>query len=132
MRVAIKPDFTLSSVFRKPKNPIDFEEKRGLVYQISCRDCDAIYIDETGRSVKTRKRERARAVKDFDPKKSALCQHDHVINWKNVKILNYVPHANRRLTVESFLINQKAKEFNVLNCNDDDILPGIFKSLLNC
>ena len=42
--VAIKPHFTLSSIFRKPKDPIDFEEKRGLVYQISCRDCDAIYI----------------------------------------------------------------------------------------
>ena len=69
----MKPHFTLSSVFRKPKNPIDLEEKRGLVYQISCRDCDGVYIDETGRSVKTRKREHASAIKDFDPKKSALC-----------------------------------------------------------
>ena len=38
---ATKPHFTLSSIFRKPKDPIDFDEKRGLVYQISCRDCDA-------------------------------------------------------------------------------------------
>ena len=118
IRVAMKPDFTLSSFFRKPKDPIDFEEKRGLVYQISCRDCDAIYIGKTGRSVKTRKREHVRAVRDFDPEGSALCQHvleyDHAIDWKNVKILKSEPYTNRRRTAESFLINQKAKEFNIV------------------
>ena len=54
--VAMKSHFTLSSIFRKTKDPIDFEKKRGLVNQISCRDCDAGFIGETGRSVKTRKR----------------------------------------------------------------------------
>ena len=136
IRVAMKPHFTLSSIFQKPKDPIDFEEKRGLVYQISCHDCDAIYIGETGRSVKTRKREHVSAVRNFDPEKSALCQHvlehDHVIDWENVEILKSEPHANRRCTSESFSINQKAKEFNVLNRNDGAILPGVYKTLLNC
>ena len=75
IRVAMKPHFTLSSIFQKPKDPIDFEEKRGLVYHISCRDCDAIYIGETRCSVKTRKREHVSAVRNFDAEKSALCQH---------------------------------------------------------
>ena len=79
----------LSSIFRKTKDPIDFEKKRGLVNQISCRDCDAVYIGETGRSVKTRIREHVIAVKDFNPKKSALCQHilehDHVIDCEKVR-----------------------------------------------
>ena len=71
------------------------------------------------------------------PEKSALCQHvlehDHVIDWENVEILKFEPHANRRRTAESFLINQKAKEFNVLNRNDGAILPGVYvQTLLNC
>ena len=86
----MKLHFTLSSIFRKPRD-FDFEEKRGLVYQISCRDCDAIYIGETGCGVKTRKRKHVSAVWNFDPEKSALCQHvlehDHVTDWENVKIL---------------------------------------------
>ena len=41
---------------------INFEQKRGLVYQIFCRDCNAVYVGETGRSVRTRKREDAEAV----------------------------------------------------------------------
>ena len=55
----------LSSLFRKPKDVINFEQKRGLVYQISCRDCNAVYVGETGRGVRTRKREYADAVKNF-------------------------------------------------------------------
>ena len=132
----MKPHFILSSIFRKPKDVIDFEEKRGLVYQISCHDCDSIYIGKTRRSVKTRKREHVSAVRNFDLEKSALCQHvlehDHVIDWENVEILQSEPHADRRCTAESFLINQKAKKFNVLNHNDGAILSGVYKMLLNC
>ena len=84
--------------------------------------------------LKPKKREHASAVKDFYPKTSALCQHvlehDHVIDRKNVKILKFDPNVNRRRTAESFSINQKAKEFNVLNRNDGAILPGVYKSLL--
>ena len=46
-------------------------EKSGLVYQISCCDCDATYIGETGRSITTRKREHVDAVKNLDVKKFA-------------------------------------------------------------
>ena len=132
----MKPHFTLSSIFQKPKDPINFEEKRGVVYQISCRDCDTIYVGKTGCSVKTRKRRYASAVKNFDQEKSALCQHvfahDLVIDWENIKNLKSEPHASSSRTAESFLINQKAKEFNVLNRNDGAILPEVYKLLLNC
>ena len=61
-----------------------------------------------------------------------MLEHDHVIDWKNAKILKSEPHANTRRTAESFLINQKPKKFNVLNCNDGAILPGVYKTMLNC
>ena len=56
-------------------------EKSGLVYEIPCRDCDAVYIVETGRSIKTRKREHFDAVKKMDTNKSALCQHIAGFNY---------------------------------------------------
>ena len=71
-----------------PKDAINFEQKRGLVYQISCRDCNAVYVGETERSVRTSKREHADVVKTFNTKKSALSQHvmdfDHRIDWDTV------------------------------------------------
>ena len=81
--VALKPHCMLSSVFRKPKDRNVESEKSGLVYKIPCRDCDAVYIGETGRSLKIRKREHFDAGKRMVVKKSALCQHivdfDHFI-----------------------------------------------------
>ena len=55
----------------------------------------------------------------------------YVIDWKNVKIFKPEPHVNESSTAKSFLKNQKAEKFNVLNHNDDAILPGVYKLLLN-
>ena len=56
IEVALKPYFTLSSVFRQPKNGICDEKKCGFGNEIPCRDCDAVYVGETGRSLNTRKK----------------------------------------------------------------------------
>ena len=114
---------------------INFEQKRGLAYQISCRDCNAVYVGETGRSVRTRKREHADAVKTFNTKKSALSQHvmdfDHRIDWDNVKILKSEPHAYRRRVAESFLINQKTCSCNVINRNDGATFPAVYSEFVS-
>ena len=102
--VAMKPTIPLSSKFPKPKDCVLDHEKSVLVYQISCCDCDAVYIGETGRSITTRKRKHVHAVKNFDVKKSALCQHvldkDHAIDWGNVEILKRESHWHRRRVVQ--------------------------------
>ena len=120
--VVLKPHHTFSSLLRKPKDAINFEQKRGLVYQISCRNCNAVYVAETGRSFRTRKREHVDLIKTFNTKKSVLSQHvmdfEHRIDWDNVKILKLESHAHRRRVAESFLINQKARSCNVINRND--------------
>ena len=81
-----------------------------------------MYVGETERSIRTRKREHVDAVKTFNTKKSALSQHvmdfDHRIDWDNVKILKSESHAYRCRVAERFLINQKACSSNVINCND--------------
>ena len=89
-----------------------------------------MYIGETGRSVKTRKREHADGVKTFNTKKATLRQHvmdfDHRIDWNNIKILKSESHAYRRRVAESFLINQKACSCNVINRNDGANFPAVF------
>ena len=44
IKVALKPHHTLYSLFPKSKDAINFEQKRGLAYQISYRDCNAVYV----------------------------------------------------------------------------------------
>ena len=120
--VALKPHHTLSLLFRKPKDAISFEQKRGVECQNSCWDCNAVYVGETGRSVRTRKREHVDAFRTFITKKSALSQRvmdfDYIIDWDNVKILKSESHAYRRRVGECFLTNQKARSCNVINRNN--------------
>ena len=67
------------------------------MYQISCRDCNAVCISETERRVRTRKREHVVVVMTFNIKTSSLSQRtmdlDHRIEWNIVKILKSEPHA---------------------------------------
>ena len=110
-------------LFCKSRDAINFEQKHGLVYQISCRDCNAVCVGE----VRTRKREHVEVVKTFNTKKSVLSQHvmdfNHRIDWDNVKILKSESHVYRRRVAESFLINQKARLCNVIDHNDGANFP---------
>ena len=88
------------------------------------------YVGETGRSVGTRKREHADAVKNFNTKKSVLSpcvmDFDLRIDWDDVKILKSESHAYRRRVAESFLINQKACSCNIINRNDGANFPTVY------
>ena len=128
-RSSFKTNHTLSSFFRKPKDALNFEQKRGLVYQVSCRDCNAVYVGETGRSIRTRKREYADAVKTFNTKKSALSQHvmdfDHRIDTEVGITCIQTSHCGK------FLINQKACSCNVINCNDGANFSAVYSVFIS-
>ena len=49
--------------------------KSGIVYQISCQDCTASYIGQTGRNLSQRITEHRRAVKKTDTFSSAMSEH---------------------------------------------------------
>ena len=88
-----------------------------------------MYIGQTCRSLETRKREHIDAVKNFDLKKSALCQHvaenDHFVDWDNAEIQRREPPWHKRWIAEGYLIDQNSLELNVLNCNDGLIVPSV-------
>ena len=127
--VVMKPVCVLFCIFCKPKDKVLDKEKSSHVYHMSCRECDAVHIGKTGRSLESRKREHIDAVKNFDLKKSALCQHvaenDHFIDWDNAKILKREPHWHKRRIAEGYLMNQKSLKGNVLNRNDGLIVSSI-------
>ena len=86
--MALKLHLTLSSLFPEPKDVINFEQKRGLVYQITFWDCNVVNVGETERSVRTIKREHADAIKALNIKKSALSRYvmdfHHRMDWKPI------------------------------------------------
>ena len=51
---------TISNILKKPKDKIEKEASRGIVYKI--KDCDCVYVGQTSRALKTRMKEHAKAI----------------------------------------------------------------------
>ena len=52
--VAMRPHSTLRRALVHPKDKTNKEEVCGCVYRIPCKNCDSVYIGETGRKLGTR------------------------------------------------------------------------------
>jgi len=96
----MKPEVTLRRILSHPKDKVSLEKKVCNVYSIPCGDCNVKYIGETGRSLKTRRKEHEAAVRLLKTEKSALAEHanstGHAIDWANTSILQGEPKYHQR------------------------------------
>ena len=119
IKVATKPLRTVGNMLPSLKYKINKFDQRGVVYKIPCLDCTDVYIGETGRSFKTRRKEHQRDVKpdiiakltnEELKKKSALVKHvclnGHRIDWESSEILATESDYKKRRFLESFYIHK--------------------------
>ena len=114
----------------KPKDPVPYDRKKGIVYRIACKGCPQSYIGQSGHSLQHRMREHKRAVSHGDTNASALAEHalrnGHEIDWENANILDHSDFFYPRLCLESWYIQQQE---NVMN-REAGILPYVYKGLM--
>ena len=114
IKVYNKPLRTLQREFPSAKHKPPIEEQTNVVYKIPCKDCSWSYIGETGRSLKTRKSEHVRNVKQHKDGSNIAkhsWDHDHIINFDNGKVIDKGKFRSR-LTLESW---HTAKDKNADN-----------------
>ena len=73
VRAAFKPVRTLKQTLMRLKTRIPDERKRGVVYEVLCKESSKTYVGETKRTLKVRLGEHKQAVKRGDPKKWKCC-----------------------------------------------------------
>ena len=87
------------------------------VYQLPCKDCNSVYIGETGRKLSTRIKEHKKDIRNDKPF-SAIANHAnnelHEIDFENGKIIYPCSDLVKRRIVESSLI---INSDNCLNLN---------------
>ena len=102
----------------KVKTRIPEENRRDIVYQIACRDCESSYIGETGRTLKKRITEHKAAVRRGD-KNNGVAVHtweqQHHVNWEGAKVINSEQHYTKRRVLEAIWIH-KTKINSNLDC----------------
>ena len=96
VQVHMKPFRNFRKILSHPKDRIPDDDKSNVVYKINCRDCDASYVGETGRALKTRVSEHRRGVEKMNFSGSALAQpaweNHHHIDWTSTCILGMESH----------------------------------------
>ena len=127
----MRPFATIEKSLPSHKNLSNVSEIIGIIYQVTCHDCPFVYIGKAKRDLKSRLSEHERAIKYQRTEKSALCDHsiilDHKIDWNEATILSTEKVYTKRLFAESWLVN---KSSNVINRNDGNTLPSVYKKLL--
>ena len=74
----------------KLKDPVATEDKNKIFYEIDCSNCDAVYLGESKRSLKSLSDAHKRSVRNWDCDKNETAKHcweaDHNFTWdqKNV------------------------------------------------
>ena len=98
------------------------EAQKSGIYVISCGDCTAKYIGQTGRCLSDRLKEHIRAYEKRDPQESSFARHiletHHNIQKASIKLLH---------TATKDRVMNKLEEFEIYSAlQDDDSV------LLNC
>ena len=66
---------TLCKILPSPKDPIPTEKKHNIIYKHDCKDCDAVYINESKRAYQTRTGEHISTVRKADTKSYETADH---------------------------------------------------------
>jgi len=105
-----------------------------VVYKIKCCDCDASYVGQTGRQMKTRISEHKNHINRNTPAHSVITDHrlhrGHNFDWGGVEVLDVERNYNKRLVSE--MINIKCQK-NGLNLQTDiESLDHAYFACFNC
>ena len=88
INTSLNPVKTLRQTLMKVKTHAPEDKRRGVVYEVPCKDCSKTYVGETKRMLKDRLGARKQAVKRGDLKNGiAVHAHDtqHEMDWMGEK-----------------------------------------------
>ena len=113
IRVAHRPINTLRKLMINVKDKP--RDRQGAVYKIKFCDCQASYIGETGRNLKTRLTEHRRATMNIDINNNIAEHHlqrNHRIDWDSTTCVTYSTNYYQWIVLESWITNLEKTPIN--------------------
>ncbi|KYN23497.1 hypothetical protein ALC57_04081, partial [Trachymyrmex cornetzi] len=115
------------------KDPVPILAKRNVVYKINCNDCDASYVGQTKRTVKTRITEHRNDIRKTNSNHSVITEHrlnfNHDFDWDNVEIMDNERFLYKRRIAEMVHIQLQKNGLN--SQSDTEFLHHAYISILN-
>lgn len=107
----------LSKFIKVQKDPLPPPLRSSVVYKIDCRDCDASYVGQTSRLLKTRITEHRNHINRNSTQKSVITDHRidyaHDFKWDCIKILDTERSYHKRLISETLHIKNQSHGLNL-------------------
>ena len=101
------------------KDSIPEKSRKGVIYRVPCKECDAVYIGETLRNLEERLKEHKRHVEKSDLKGSAIAKHvlktGHSIAWDKAQVIDYEQRWGARKIKESLHIKRERANRQLMN-----------------
>jgi len=123
----------LSRIIKVHKDIDQPMSKNNVVYKIFCKDCEASYVGQTKRQLKTRLKEHKNNVKLDQSKHSVISEHiikyNHSFDWENTKIMDYESRYYKRIVSEMIHIKEQKVRLN-LN-SDTELLDETYFDVLS-
>jgi len=123
----------LDRIIKVHKDQTEYQHKNNVIYKIYCKNCDASYVGQTKRRLKTRIKEHCNNIKLDDSKHSVVSQHivnyNHSFNWNDAKILDSESNYNKRLISEMLHIKEQSNGINLMK--DTEFLDESYYCLLD-
>jgi len=123
----------IDNIIKVHKDHTEHIHKSNIVYKIHCNNCDASYVGQTKRQLKTRTKEHFNNIKLDKSRHSVITQHilefNHSFNWNDIKILDSEPNYNRRLISEMLHIKEQTNGINLKK--DTEFLDESYFNLLD-
>jgi len=105
---------------------------QGVVYQISCHGCDASYIGQTKRQLRTRIKEHVSDINKKSGFPSVITEHrlnfNHNFEWDKIKIIDNERSYKKRIISEMVHIKKQLQGLN--KQSDTDLLPNSYLPIL--
>lgn len=134
INVVFKNNCTIRNIMIK-NSPIDIA---GCVYQIPCKDCNKIYIGETGKDLDARIKQHKYSIRTGQQSNAIfvhISENNHPVDWDNSKVIVKCKDRDERNIIESsFIKYHEKKVFNVssgLYKLDNFIIEKICKMFVN-
>ena len=109
---------TLRSALVRVKQPREDRKKKGVIYEVPCKDCECVYIGETSRTLEKRLSEHKNGVKKHDTKNGIAVHswtNQHQVNWEAAKTREVEGNYWRRRVLEALHIHREQHTSN-LDC----------------
>jgi len=102
-----------------------------VVYKISCKDCNASYVGQTKRQLKTRIKEH---INNSKSSKSSVIteyiwEYSHSFDWENIKILDTESNYYKRAVSKMLHIKEQSNGINAQK--DTELLDNAYFDVLD-